>query len=131
MKIRLKDNSIRFRLMQGEVDRFSKEGIVTTVTCMGFSPENFLSYSLKKSEDSEVVTAVFEKGEIIVSVPSGLADDWTKTDRVGFDARMPLANNEQLNILVEKDFSCMQQRPGEDETDAFPNPLKGLEGNVC
>lgn len=124
----MKDNSIRLRLMQGEVDRFSTEGIVTTATWMGVSPDNCLTYTLKKSEESAAVAAYFEKGEIIVSVPFKLAEDWAGSKKVGIEAQMPLANGEQLHILIEKDFKCLQERPNEDESDAFPNPV---EGSAC
>ncbi|WP_224999100.1 hypothetical protein [Cesiribacter sp. SM1] len=128
MKIRMKDNTIRLRLMQQEVERFSTEGIVTTATWMGASPENCLTYTLKKNDGSGSVTAFFEKGEVTVSVPAKLADDWAGTNKVGIEANMPLINGEHLYILIEKDFKCLQERPNEDESDAFPNPV---EGNAC
>ena len=39
------------------------------------------------------------------------------TDRIGFENRY-----EELHLLVEKDFTCLDN-VGEDQSDNYPNPL--------
>ena len=114
MKIRMKDNFLRLRLMQDEVEKFHNEGFLKSTTCLGSSLENCLSYSLVKSEAAVAVTAIFEDREIKVSVPEKLAIDWALTEVVGFEEQMPLASGNYLHILVEKDFRCLEVRPHEE-----------------
>ncbi|WP_162912073.1 DUF7009 family protein [Pontibacter actiniarum] len=119
----MKDNSIRLRLMQQEVEQFKNKGKVVTTSQLGPSLAQAISYSLLKDEESEVVSASFIANNIKVLVPRELAKKWTDTDQVGIEGQMLLSEGEYLYILIEKDFKCLQERPNEDESDAFPNPL--------
>ena len=38
-----------------------------------------------------------------------------------------VGGDEPLRILVEKDFACLVEREGEDDSDAFPHP----DGGAC
>jgi hypothetical protein len=126
MKIRMKDNSLRLRLSQTEVTHFHRHGEVKSTTRLG--SDGSLTYALIVSKDQEVISASFRENEIRVNVPEKIATEWALTEQVGFDEEMPLGGEEKLFILVEKDFRCLQERPHEDESDAFPNPF---EGSVC
>lgn len=123
MKIRMSDNSLRLRLMQQEVEQFNREGKVMTATQLGPSPAQTLRYSLIKDAEAEVVIATFISNNIEVYVPTKLGEEWAQTERVGIAEQMPLEEGKHLYILIEKDFKCLQERPHEDESDAFPNPL--------
>lgn len=124
MKIRLKDNSLRLRLMQQEVEQFNREGKVTTTSQLGPSLVQTLSYSLIKDEEGDEVSATFIANHIKIYVPLEIAEKWMQDDQVGFEEQMPLDEGESLHILVEKDFRCLQARPHEEESDSFPNPLE-------
>ena len=73
------------------------------------------SYVLNVGGDS--IGARFGDGCLAVSVPRETALDWARTDQVSLHGRQG-----DVAILVEKDFECLEPRPGEDDTDAFPNP---------
>ena len=49
-----------------------------------------------------------------------MASDWVNTELVGMDNHSD--NDEKLKILIEKDFACLTERVGEDESDMFPHP---------
>ncbi|WP_246000939.1 DUF7009 family protein [Pontibacter diazotrophicus] len=119
----MSENSLRLRLMQQEVEQFNREGKVMTATHLGPSLTQILRYSLIKDEGAEVVTATFISNNIEVFVPAKLGEEWAQTNRVGLDVQMPFGEGRHLYILIEKDFKCLQERPHEDESDAFPNPL--------
>lgn len=126
MKIRIKANTIRLRLTQPEVERFAREGYVGST--LRFDPQHQLHYALVRDAAASSVQAHYRDHEIRVSVPVALAEEWTRTDRVGFqNAAAPLhtgREDDPLFILVEKDFQCLHQRPHEDEGDQFPHPLE-------
>ncbi len=119
MKIRIQGNSIRLRLTKTEVDLFSGRGVVKETTHLGGTT---LTYQLV-SKAMEKMTAVFENNIISIIVPIAIANQWTSTEQVGFEAEVKYENGESVSILVEKDFQCLAPRAGEDESDLFKNPL--------
>lgn len=112
MKIRLKSNSLRFRLTRSEVERFAHEGVVAEKVRIG---EETLTYVLQRFAEPEL-KATLKNNIITLNVPEQLADEWTGTDRVGFDC------DGELYLLVEKDFTCLENVE-EDQSDNYPNPL--------
>lgn len=52
-----------------------------------------------------------------------MADRWTDSDLVGFDAIVETSNGDGLKVLVEKDFKCLDGSD-EDNVGAYPNPAK-------
>ena len=118
MKIRIKGNSIRFRLTKTEVDNFAANGILEERTEFG---NNHLLYRLKKSSEFQTATAQFIANEITLLIPSAIADEWTTTELIGFEHKMDIGNDKKLFLLVEKDFVCLDNT-FEDQSDNFPNP---------
>lgn len=114
MKIRINGNFVRLRLSQSEVDQFGQTGLVGDAIQFG---QRSLTYRLVANDDAEVSVG-FDGENITVSVPKTLATDWTQSELVGFEN----ADQSNVRILVEKDFQCLHKRPGEDESDNFPNP---------
>ena len=118
MKIRIKGNSIRFRLTKTEVDNFAANGILEERTEFG---NNHLLYRLKKSSEFQTPTAQFIANEITLLIPSAIANEWTTTELIGFEHKMDIGNDKKLFLLVEKDFVCLDNT-FEDQSDNFPNP---------
>jgi len=73
-----------------------------------------------------MVTTFFNERTITVEVPEDLADNWTNTSQVGFEAIIDMKVGEPLRLLIEKDFRCLH-RESEDAADLYPNPLEGNE----
>lgn len=113
MKIRIRSNSLRFRLTRSEVEQFAREGMYKEKTPIG---DETLTYVLQRSMEP-TMKATLHNNIITLSVPEQLADEWTGTDRVGVDC-----NEGSLYLLVEKDFTCLEN-VAEDQSDNYPNPL--------
>lgn len=113
MKIRIKGNSLRYRLTRSEVERFAVEGYIDE--CTSFGPVQLI-YALKKSE-GENMYADMQNNCITFYMPHQMADEWTRTDRVGFENAKG-----DLYLLIEKDFMCLDL-PMQDQADNYPNPL--------
>lgn len=113
MKIRIKSGSLRYRLTRSEVALFEKEGMVNEEVIIG---GNTLIYNLQRSND-DALSASFNNNIITLKIPQSMADEWTGTDRVGFSG-----NDRGLYLLVEKDFTCLDN-VDEDQSDNYPNPL--------
>lgn len=118
MKIRIKGNSVRFRLSKSEVATFEAEGYIEEQTQFGNAT---LTYALKATDAAEM-SADLKENTITLCLPKTQADQWTGTNKVGFDANMKLADGNELYLLLEKDFQCLDNSI-EDQSDNYENPL--------
>lgn len=116
MKLRIRGNSIRFRLTRSEVEQFRSDGQVEEKLVLGHNGDG-LTYRLQVSGDR--LTAKLEDNKLTVSVPEAAAREWTDSEQIGIESDV----SSVPRILIEKDFACLTSRPGEDETDMFPDPL--------
>ena len=123
MKLRIKENSIRLRLTQGEVNRLAETGCVEETIDFGTRSGGRFVYALRIDNHKQEVCSSSERDRIIVFIPETLARNWIETEQVGIDAEQQIENGRSLRLTVEKDFACLHPRQGEDETDSFPNPL--------
>jgi hypothetical protein len=115
MKLRIRGNSLRLRLSRSEVAQLTRDGRVEDA--ISFGPSK-LTYVLAAS-DVDRVSAAYESNRIVVTLPKNRADAWASSDdEVGIE------HQGELGILVEKDWSCLKPREGEDDSDAYPHPEK-------
>jgi hypothetical protein len=122
MKIRIKGNSLRYRLTRPEVDRVAATGFIEEK--IDFGPAA-LYYALR-STDQDQMHVSFTDNRITLYLPATMIREWIGTDRVGFENRMEYAGTgKTLTLLVEKDFTCMD-KVDEDQSDQYPNPLKSF-----
>ena len=122
MKLRIKGNTLRFRLLRSEVERLAASGVVTEEIRFGPGTLDTLKYSIAASDGVEVVTAQFNDNQIIVLIPESDALDWTTTDRVGIEGAQDVGGEVDLSIVIEKDFECIGRPDDPDRADAYPNP---------
>jgi hypothetical protein len=120
MKLRIRGDSLRLRLSQAELTRLRETGEVCDR--IGFGDRS-LDYALV-SADIDAPRARFDGDRIEVALPNALAQTWIESDQVGIEADQALPTG-TLRLLIEKDFKCLAPRPGEDDSDAFPNPDAG------
>lgn len=115
MKLRIKGNSLRVRLTQGEVSRLlaHRHCRETMVLAAGT-----LTYEVRVSDSIDQPEAIFERSDIVVSLPAAMVKTWAESDEVTI-----AGEHGPLRILVEKDFACLAPREGEDDADAYPHPL--------
>ena len=119
MKLRLRENSIRLRLLRGEIQRFRESGIVSEK--IQFNQFQILSYTLRVSKEVKEISASFTDQEIIVEIPFDAARNWTETTLVGLESEQKIDEKQLLKILIEKDFVCLDRPFDEDNSDAFPH----------
>jgi hypothetical protein len=120
MKLRIRDNSVRFRLSQTEVNALRTDGIVSART--GFPGAREFQYRVESSP-AIVKPGVFLSDCIVtVRLPEAMVLGWATTEQVSIQGEQLLEDGEKVRILVEKDFACLAPREGEDESDLYPHP---------
>ena len=120
MKIRIANNSIRFRLKQPEVQLFSQQQSIAEVLEFGAALNDQIQFVLKTA-NSEQFSITFEEHAVTLQVPQPLAQEWTSTDLVGFEEAIETAKGKIIKVLVEKDFACLDKTVEENEG-TYPNP---------
>jgi hypothetical protein len=128
MKLRIRGNSIRLRLGQSEVDQLVKGGCVSESIQFSAFPRSQLTYTVVTSSAEKEITACLAESEIKVTVPEGWGQAWANSAQVELKGVQPVAGEVNLSILIEKDFRCLEPRPGEDQSDSFSNPAQGTKG---
>lgn len=123
MKIRIQGNSIRLRMRREEVAALAAEGSVEDRLRFGPATSQHLVYRLE-AVDRDAMNTYFRDGAVVVELPRAEAEAWEASDRVGFEQTVDV-EGESIAVLVEKDFKCLEERPGEDESDLFENPNAG------
>jgi len=83
MKLRIRGNSLRFRLTQGEVARLLAKDRVSESVHFSSATEDMLTYSLEAREHAAQLWAHFGNREILVNIPTQLVESWANTNQVG------------------------------------------------
>ena len=122
MKLRIRDNSLRLRLTQAEVETLNRQGLVTASTA--FPGGRKLKYEIESSPASVAPAAHFSEHCLTIRVPETAVLAWASSEQVSISGEQRLDEGEVLSLLIEKDFRCLAPREGEDESDMFPHPLE-------
>ena len=125
MKLRIRGNSLRLRLTKSEVAEIGAGGTVEETVEFGGEPPQRFIYALMSTDNVENPTAVFDAGRITVFISKAQAGEWSRTNQIGIEAEKSIgADGRMLRILIEKDFSCLEPRAGEEDVDTFAHPFQ-------
>jgi len=113
MKLRIRSNSLRYRLTKSDVLQLAEQGYLEEKVEFG---DQTLIYALKTTEDA-VLAAAFRNNTIVLSLPLNMLTELQNTDKIGFEGIYG-----SLHLLIEKDFTCLDN-VAEDQSDNYPNPL--------
>jgi hypothetical protein len=123
MKLRIKANSLRFRLLRSEVVELHRTGRVQEEVHFGrYFQSDKLVYAIEGSEQFRDIGVRHAPQEILVQVPASLIENWATGEDVGIYDDLALAGGDTLAVVIEKDFACVD-RSDEDNRDTFENPL--------
>ena len=120
MKIRIKGNSVRYRLTRKDVAALTNTGMIEESTQFGMGT---FYYALKAKENIETLEADFTGNRITLYVSQSFVSGWENNAIVGCDAQLQLSATDSLYLLLEKDFACLDETH-EDQRDMYENPSK-------
>ena len=122
MKLRLRENSIRLRLLQSEVIQLREIGDVSETIVFGINPTDNLTYSLRISAEASEISAHKTDNQIEIFLPLLTAENWADSTEVGLYSEQEVGDLATLKIIIEKDFVCVDRPLDADNIDAFPHP---------
>ncbi|XOV89011.1 MAG: DUF7009 family protein [Pseudomonadota bacterium] len=119
MKIRILNDTIRLRLDRDEVDRIGRGQPVIART--RFPDRSVFGYELHVDAAGAETVAAFSHGVIRLTLPAEQARHWaTEESEVSITGQ-----SASLELLIEKDFECLEPRAGESQSNRFANPRAG------
>jgi hypothetical protein len=127
MKLRIKGNSLRLRVTQSDLVSLVDTGRIQETIYFGPDEQSKLTYALEHHPSIPSPTIRFNAPEISVVLSTKEVSSWRESDQVGIYAAVDLGTRGSLEILVEKDFACLDLSDA-DNIDTFPNPNAGA---VC
>jgi hypothetical protein len=98
----------------------STKGLISEVVNFPSHAFNFMICTADQKE----IEAEYIDNNIKIYFPKHLAVNWPENDEVGYSAQQKINSGILLNILIEKDFVCMDQ-PLEGQKDFYDNPRIG------
>jgi hypothetical protein len=124
MKLRINGSSVRLRVLRPEVSKLIETGSIEERVYFTPSDQSDFTYALKLESGLSKVQLRYERAMITVVLPAEMASHWANTDEVGIYAAVDLEKHGRLDILVEKDFACLDLSDAENKG-TFPNPKIG------
>lgn len=120
MKLRLRGDTLRLRLTRSEVEQIGAGRSVEEQT--RFPDGSSLTYRLVAGEQDQAGVASGDTGQVMtIEVAADAAARWAASEVVGLHGDEPVQIG-PLTVLIEKDFTCVTPRAGEEELDTYPNP---------
>ncbi|HEY1985054.1 MAG TPA: hypothetical protein VGG85_06580 [Terracidiphilus sp.] len=126
MKLRIKGNSLRFRISPSEMVRLLDTGRIEDTIYFSVEDGAKLTYALKHTSDVSAIGVRYEPQMVTVEVPTVEAQAWAAGEQVGLYGESA-SRAGALELAIEKDFACLD-KDDEQNADTFPNPK---EGAVC
>jgi hypothetical protein len=123
MKLRIKGNSLRFRVSPSEMRRLLDTGRIEETIYLGSDDGAKLTYALEHTPHVPAAPVRFRHQEITAVVSSQDAQRWAAGQDVGLYGESQSSHG-PLQFAVEKDFACLDKSDA-DNADTFPNPNQG------
>jgi hypothetical protein len=124
MKLRIKDNTLRLRVSRSDLAQLLAAGRIDATIHFTAAQQARLTYGIEHRASTEGMTLEYQPSEVVIVVPSVQTHAWAEGEQVGMYGKCYLGHGEHLELLVEKDFACLDLSDA-DNDDTFPNPGLG------
>lgn len=121
MKLRINANSLRLRVSRTDLARFQAMGRIEETIHFAAAPDAKLTYALESAAQPSPVKVRYGFNEVTVILSEDQVRIWAQEGVVGVYAALEIGQAVLLDVIVEKDFACVD-RSDEESSDTFPNP---------
>jgi hypothetical protein len=117
VKLRLFGETIRFRVRKPDIVALMAEGFVERSVRVGPAEGDVIAYRLELVEEATWDLRSLVRG-LAVAIPNAVANRWAESDAVGISFTSEWGSR----VVIEKDFPCLEPRPGETDEGSFARP---------
>jgi hypothetical protein len=125
MKLRIKDNTLRLRVSRSDLAKLLASGRIDATIHFALAQEAHWTYALEHRAEAVAASLEYRPTEVVIVLPSVQTQAWAESDQIGIYETFALGHGESLELLVEKDFACLDLSDA-DNDDTFPNPNMGI-----
>lgn len=127
MKLRIHNNSLRFRVCPTEVEALNRGEALENRIAAGPAESAALVYRIvpePMAASDAAMRADLNRQTLTVHVPLQMIRGWRDGQKLGLEAQQNWDGG-SLRILLEKDMQRLNPKDGEESADVYPNPLFG------
>jgi len=124
MKLRILGNSMRLRVTRSELQRLQAGETVEDCISFAAAPEASLTYALAVAPGETPVHVQHGPQRVAIVLNEDQLRTWSRQEEVGIYTTLENGSVKGLQLIVEKDFACLNQSHPK-SADAFPNPHAG------
>ena len=121
MKLRIKGDSLRLRVTRSELARLLIGERIEDSIHFSSVPDVHLSYALRSAEQSIPISIECVPQAVVVLISKEQLRLWSNDAEVGIYSSIELGRGRSLQVLIEKDFACLDHSDDEN-VDTFANP---------
>jgi hypothetical protein len=121
MKLRIKGKSFRLRVSRSELAHFQAGGRIEETIRFAEAPDATLTYALESAVQSSPVRVRYGFRDVTVILSEDQMRIWEAESEVGVYSNLDIGSAGSLDVIVEKDFACLD-RGDEENRDTFANP---------
>jgi hypothetical protein len=114
MKLRFDKNSVRLRVRKSDLKLLSEQGFVKEA--IKFGKRTTFTYQLSIDENIGEVMASLKNNILSVTLPKTMAAEWANSNRVEIEQHIVIDTNNNLLVLIEKDFPCEHKEENMEDT---------------
>lgn len=119
MKVRILGNTIRLRTKMHETSELYEHGMIKEVLSFGPSDEDQLIFRLVAGAEDYAIE--HDGMDIRIILPKVKVVEWATTDLIGIEQIIRSNKGNDIRVLIEKDFACLDGER-EFEEGSYPNP---------
>jgi len=132
MKLRIRGNSIRIRVDRKDLAELLNDGQIADEIRFGSARNKVLSYSVRIGCAPRGRPQVqYAAGRFLMTIDPADAEEWHRSENVGFGHEQANEDGAVVRVLLEKDFACIDGDSDESQEDAFPNPALAAGMRSC
>ena len=115
---------MRLRVSRSELAHFQAGSRIEETICFAEAPEAKLTYALESAVQSSPVRVRYGFHDVTVILSEDQVRIWEAESEVGVYSNLDIGSAGSLDVIVEKDFACLD-RGDEENRDTFANPHAG------
>jgi hypothetical protein len=109
------------RVSRSELERFLTGERIEETIHFSSEPGAKLTYALQSTSNGTMTEVRYSSQEITVLLSEDHMQEWNDANQVGVYTSVDIGPEGPLDLIVEKDFACLD-RSGEENQDTFVNP---------
>ncbi len=109
MKLRVKGNSLIFRVTRAELTKLNEAGRIDETIYFSADQGSKVVYALSHDSQITSISLRYQHQEILILLPSKQLDDWIMSEEKAVYTKIDLGTRDAIECLLEKDYELWER----------------------